>query len=247
MQIPYKQLAKISKQYVPNPIFLSISGSHLFGFDSPDSDYDVRGCHIAPLKEIISLHQPKQTIEFVKVIEELDMDIVSHEVGKFLKLLIAPNGNCIEQIYSPHIIITTKYHKTLMQLTQGCICKKLEAHYRGMATQNYKKYVAKERATAKKYLYVLRSLLAGIYAMQTGKIEPNINKLNQKFKYNLVDDLIREKTAEKKEINKNPEAIKLILKLFNELEDAKKNSNLPDVPTNIDKINDFLVKLRLNK
>ena len=246
MQIPYKQLAKVAKQHIAKPIFLSLSGAHLYGFESVDSDYDIRGCHIAPLKEIVSLNPPNLTIEKWDELNKIDIDIVSHEIAKFLKLLSAPNGNLIEQINSPHIIITTKHHQTLKKLAKGCICKKLEAHYKGMATQNYKKYVAKEKATAKKYLYVLRSLLAGINVMQTGKVEPNINKLNNIFKYPIIDELIKQKTTEKQEIKKNPSAINLIDKLFNQLEEAKNNSNLPDEPTNKDQINEFLIRLRLS-
>jgi len=35
----------------PHPLlFATISGAHLYGFPSPDSDYDLRGVHILPLR-----------------------------------------------------------------------------------------------------------------------------------------------------------------------------------------------------
>ena len=31
-------------------VFLTISGAHIYGFPSPDSDLDLRGAHCAPLR-----------------------------------------------------------------------------------------------------------------------------------------------------------------------------------------------------
>lgn len=40
----------------PHPLlFATISGAHLYGFPSPDSDYDLRGVHVLPAKEAFGL------------------------------------------------------------------------------------------------------------------------------------------------------------------------------------------------
>ncbi|HEY9715819.1 MAG TPA: nucleotidyltransferase domain-containing protein [Trichormus sp.] len=40
----------------PHPLlFATISGAHLYGFPSPDSDYDLRGVHVLPVKDVIGL------------------------------------------------------------------------------------------------------------------------------------------------------------------------------------------------
>jgi hypothetical protein len=37
----------------PYPLlFATISGAHLYGFPSPDSDYDLRGAHVLPLDAV---------------------------------------------------------------------------------------------------------------------------------------------------------------------------------------------------
>ena len=55
------------KEYVEslgyNPLFVTVSGAHLYGFPSPDSDIDLRGCHLLPLREIVGLNSPQETIE----------------------------------------------------------------------------------------------------------------------------------------------------------------------------------------
>ncbi|MEL6526782.1 MAG: nucleotidyltransferase domain-containing protein, partial [Chloroflexota bacterium] len=46
----------------PYPIiFASLSGAHLYSFPSPDSDYDVRGVHCLPLRDILGLHGIRET------------------------------------------------------------------------------------------------------------------------------------------------------------------------------------------
>ena len=47
--------------------------------------------------------------------------------------------------------------------------------YRGMAWENYNKFCRAGKHTVKKFLYVFRAQLAGLYAIQTRMIEPNIN------------------------------------------------------------------------
>ncbi len=41
----------------PYPLlFVTISGAHLYGFPSADSDFDLRGVHILPPSEVPSSH-----------------------------------------------------------------------------------------------------------------------------------------------------------------------------------------------
>jgi predicted nucleotidyltransferase len=43
----------------PEPIFATISGAHLYGFASPDSDVDLRGAFLLPARAMLGLHPPK--------------------------------------------------------------------------------------------------------------------------------------------------------------------------------------------
>ena len=43
----------------PYPLlFATISGAHLYGFPSPDSDFDLRGAHLLPLEKIFAANPP---------------------------------------------------------------------------------------------------------------------------------------------------------------------------------------------
>jgi len=57
----------------PYPLlFATISGAHLYGFPSPDSDYDLRGAHVLPVERIIGLEVGDETVEDSRVIEGLE-------------------------------------------------------------------------------------------------------------------------------------------------------------------------------
>src|SRR5947207_7993416 len=48
----------------PHPLlFATISGAHLYGFPSPDSDYDLRGAHVLPLDAVVGLEVRDETVE----------------------------------------------------------------------------------------------------------------------------------------------------------------------------------------
>ncbi|SRR5260370_15777302 len=61
--IPMPLLIKQIEQHPYPLIFATISGAHLYGFPSPDSDFDLRGVHVLPLKEVVGLHIGPETIE----------------------------------------------------------------------------------------------------------------------------------------------------------------------------------------
>jgi predicted nucleotidyltransferase len=48
----------------PYPLlFATISGAHLYGFPSPDSDFDLRGAHVLPLEAVVGLEVRDETVE----------------------------------------------------------------------------------------------------------------------------------------------------------------------------------------
>src|SRR6266404_2036539 len=56
----------------PYPLlFATISGAHLYGFPSPDSDFDLRGAHVLPIEKVIGLDVCDETVEDSRVIEGL--------------------------------------------------------------------------------------------------------------------------------------------------------------------------------
>src|SRR5215217_5283298 len=82
-------------------LFATISGAHLYGFPSPDSDFDLRGAHVLPPEMVVGLEEGPDTLEIAELRPDLDLDLVTHDVKKFFSLLLRRNGYVLEQLMSP--------------------------------------------------------------------------------------------------------------------------------------------------
>jgi predicted nucleotidyltransferase len=180
----------------PYPLlFATISGAHLYGFPSPDSDFDLRGAHVLPLEKILGLEVRDETVEDSRVIEGLEMDIVSHDVKKFFSLLLKKNGYVLEQLYSPLIVHSTPAHAELKEIAQGCITRHHSHHYFGFSETQWNLFAKESPRRIKPLLYVYRVLLTGIWLMRTGVVEANLVTLNDTFRLPYLPDLIARKLA----------------------------------------------------
>jgi hypothetical protein len=52
-------------------LFATISGAHLYGFPSPDSDFDLRGAHVLPIEKVVGLAVRDETVQDSRMIEGL--------------------------------------------------------------------------------------------------------------------------------------------------------------------------------
>ena len=236
----------------PYPLlFATISGAHLYGFPSPDSDFDLRGSHVLPLEKIAGLDVQDETVQDSRVIEGLEMDIVSHDVKKFFGLLLKKNGYVLEQLFSPLIVQTTPEHKQLKALAHGCITKHHSHHYFGFAETQWKLFSKEEKPRVKPLLYVYRVLLTGINLMRTGVIEANLVTLNDQFRLSYIPELIEQKLsgAEKQKIKEADLEFHEgeYDRLRGVLEDEFSRCKLPEKPEAKDALDSLLREMRLSR
>src|SRR5262245_53144336 len=125
-------VTEISSQPYPL-LFATISGAHLYGFPSPDSDYDVRGVHILPVNEVIGLDPGHETIETSAMRDGLEIDLVTHDIRKFFNLLLKKNGYVLEQLFSPLVLLSTPEHQELKGIARTLITRHHSHHYFGFA------------------------------------------------------------------------------------------------------------------
>ena len=236
----------------PYPLlFVTISGAHLYGFPSPDSDYDLRGVHILPAREVVGLDTGPETLEVSEPSDGLEIDLVTHDVKKFFSLLLKKNGYVLEQLYSPLVVHTTPEHEELKEIAKGCVTRHHSHHYLGFAETQWRLFENEQPRQVKPLLYVFRVLLTGIHLMRTGEVESNLARLNDEFKLPYIPDLIARKLsgAEKSAL---PDADMSFYeveyyRLRGELEEAYKSSHLPESPSRRGALNDLLIRLRLRQ
>ena len=202
--IPMSLLKKQVEQHPYPLVFVTISGAHLYGFPSPDSDFDLRGVHILPLKEVVGLQIGRETVEKSGVHDGLEIDMVTHDAKKFFGLLLKKNGYVLEQVLSPLIVHTTPEHGELKEIAAQCITRHHAHHYLGFAETQWRLFEKENPPRVKPLLYVYRVLLTGIHLMQTGVVEANLGRLNETAKLPYLDDLIQRKVtgAEKERLDR---------------------------------------------
>ena len=236
----------------PYPLlFVTVSGAHLYGFPSPDSDYDLRGAHVLPVREVVGLDPGRVTVESSGIDDGLEIDLVTHDVRKFFGLLLKKNGYVLEQLYSPLVVQAMPELEALKAIAAGCITRHHSHHYLGFARTQWGLFAKEHPRRVKPLLYVYRVLLTGIHLMRTGEVEANLVRLNEEYRLPYIDDLIARKVSgPEKSVLEEADVVmheKEYGRLQRELEEAHHASRLPDVLSGRPALNDLLVRLRLQQ
>lgn len=218
---------EIPKEYNKKLLFISVSGSHVYGSPNTNSDIDLRGCHIEKTEDVLRIRKPNFTYE--KSFGE--NDVVTHEIEKYLSLLLHSNGNLQETVRSPIILYKDKYFFELQKVADLCVSKQLHAHYRGFAAHMlHHAYHSDERRHKKNVMYMFRNLLSGIHVLRTGEFVMNSQELFEIYDFKIN---MNNYTRQAKEI-------------FNDLDEAKTKSSLKDKIEEDawNKANELLLKIR---
>lgn len=231
------------------PLFVTVSGAHLYGFPSSDSDVDLRGCHLLPLEDVVGIDVPPLTLEHKTVNDGTEVELVSHEAGKYLRLLLRDNGYILEQIFSPIVVVGQEFLDELRPLAGRCTTRHHYHHYRGFYETQRKLIAKEEPKRAKPVLYAYRVLMTGIHLLRTGEVEANLLRLNQHFGLGFLDELVARKIGGENIAVGNldwsfHEA--RLSELEAQLDQAFADSPLPE-DRDRKAVSEFLVRLRLGK
>ncbi|MFJ9418168.1 DNA polymerase beta superfamily protein [Streptomyces sp. NPDC101227] len=231
-------------------IFATVSGAHLYGFPSRDSDVDLRGVHLLPAAALVGLHEPDETRTRMWDRDGLEMDLVTHDLRKFARLLLRRNGYVLEQLLSPLVVRTTEAHQELIALAPGLLTAHHAHHYRGFATTQWRLF--EKTGELKPLLYTLRVLLTGIHLMAGGRVQPHLPTLVSEVEAPAyVPELIAAKeAAEHGAAGEVVDPARLrtdIEALHVRLDAAQAATALPDAPGARDALHDLIVRTRLGR
>lgn len=140
-------------------LFAIESGSRAWGFASPDSDYDVRFIYLRPRDWYLSVSRGRDVVEAML---EPDLDFAGWDLTKALLLLKKSNPSLLEWLGSPIVYrqdeaFVADFRELASRCTSLPACFR---HYLHMAEGNWRAYFGGEQVLLKKYLYVLRPVLA---------------------------------------------------------------------------------------
>lgn len=192
------------------------SGSRAWGFESPDSDFDVRFVYREPEHEAFRLMPGRDVIETARPVhtdgEELPADLVGWSLSKALKLGVASNPQLSEWMTAPVVYRSEpEADDFLAPLTRESAPRVLAHHYRGLAKRTMKDHVENVMAPRpKKLLYAVRAALAAGWMVDHPEVgasppvvfdqlreesRPRGRLLNSSRMNGLVDELVSLKKA----------------------------------------------------
>ncbi len=152
-------LRRLEADHDVKVLFACESGSRGWGFASPDSDYDVRFIYVNRLSWYLTVESGRDVIE-----EPIsgDLDVNGWDLRKTLQLLRQSNPTLLEWLRSPIVYRdeTDTAARLRLLAEEGFSAVRGYHHYVSMAKKNFREHLRGDEVRYKKYLYVLRPLLA---------------------------------------------------------------------------------------
>lgn len=228
-------------------VVVSLSGAHAYGFPSPDSDLDLKAVHVAPARALLGFPRTPPAAERLEVVEGVEVDYSSNELGGVLLGVLKGNGNYVERFLSGYAMETTPMLETLKPLVQRALSRRVARHYAGFAAQQLMQWRESGLRSAKKLLYVLRTTLTGTHLLRTGEVVTDVTRLLGEYGLDDAMELVVQKQrGERADL---PAALaakwaERIDALFHRLDEAEAGSVLPAEPPNADELEAELIALR---
>ncbi len=168
-----QQIKTIENEYTVKILYACESGSRAWGFASKDSDWDIRFLYLHPPSWYLSVDlETKRDVIELPIANDLDFS--GWDLRKALKLFYKSNPPLIEWLYSPIVYrdqadLAGRMRSMLPQFYSPRSCF---YHYLHMAKRNYREFLKGDTVWLKKYLYVLRPVLALQWMEQSTKPVP---------------------------------------------------------------------------
>lgn len=168
-------LGTIEQQNQVEVLYACESGSRMWGFESTDSDYDIRFIYRCKPEWYLDIFERTDTIDSIRQsFEGVPLDFSGWEMSKALRLYYKRNPTIFEWLQSSEIYKeSTTFAQELRNVSPTFYSRKASFyHYFHMARNNYREFLQGDRVKLKKYLYVVRPILACIYIKEDRGIPP---------------------------------------------------------------------------
>ncbi|WP_272458364.1 nucleotidyltransferase domain-containing protein [Polyangium jinanense] len=210
-----------------------LSGAHAYGFASPDSDLDLKAVHVVSTSLLVGLEMAPAARDRMEVIEGVEIDYTSNEIGPVLAGILGGNGNYVERILGAPALVKSPLLEGLRPLVRAALSRRVFRHYAGFA-QNQRKAAEEEGGTtAKRVLYVLRTALTGTHLLRAGEVVTDVARLFPEYGFEEANALVTMKRAGErtklsaKEAKRFRESLDRAMRM---LEEARDKSVLPEIP-----------------
>lgn len=156
-----RRLEQLAAENDVRILYACESGSRAWGFESADSDYDVRFLYLRRPEWYLAIDLELQRDVLEPPIDD-PFDIAGWDLRKALQLYRKSNPPLYEWLFSPIVYDSfTSVADELRSLSETYYnLTSARFHYLSMAKRNFNAYLRGAEVNRKKYLYVLRPVLA---------------------------------------------------------------------------------------
>ncbi len=228
-------------------VLVGVTGAHAYGFPSPDSDYDLKGIDLLPVRALLGLEAPVETFDRMEVFEGVEQDLTLHDAKKALGLVLRGNGNVLEHVLSPFQLYESERTSALRALVRASVSQRFVHHYRGFFHRMREEHAKEKRA--KTLLYAYRVALTGAHLLASGELETDVRVNAARHGLSEIDTLVaikRERDEKTRLTDDEDRALSASLdRALAWLEDAHARSTLPEDAPNRDAFDRWLIDARL--
>jgi uncharacterized protein len=159
IDIIQKKLLDIEAEHNIKILYALESGSRAWGFESTDSDYDVRFIYAHNKNWYLNILPKRDVIEY-PINDEFDYS--GWDLRKTLFLMNKSNPVLFEWLKSPIIYYKDQFSYNILKQISVDYFSPISSiyHYLHMANGNYRQYLLGDNVKTKKYFYVLRPIMS---------------------------------------------------------------------------------------
>lgn len=241
---------------LPGPfLVVGLTGAHAYGFPSPDSDLDLKAVHALPARALCGVSPKDTPLEHVEIYRGRELDLSSHSVQQAAQLLLKGNGNMLERLLGPCVVLRSPLGETLTQLAKRAISRRVVHHYLGFFEKMLKDHAAAlsttGTSTAKKMLYAYRVALTGVQLLREGVLVTDVRPLAERAQFDISALIESKRTGERAHLGADSKGLARFAadaaRLRELLRQAEATSPLPPAPPTdvVDDLDAFVADVAL--
>jgi hypothetical protein len=159
------------------PLLWVVDGDHLRGLDRPGAPVTVHGIHLEALGAALGEGRRLLALTVDLLDAGLTVRVRSEDRERTARRLLAGDGRVLETLHSPFVLVGEEEAGAIRRLARGFVTRKYPAFClreadraaRAVSGENPRRLWALPR--------LFRALLAGLFALGTGGVEPNFRRL----------------------------------------------------------------------
>lgn len=227
-------------------LFAVVGGDHLYGLAAPDSEVRVRAGHRDALSASLGPGRRAANLELELLQKGLGIKLLSEDLDRVGRRVEHATGPLFEELHSPLVLVGEDAANELRELSKGFLTRKVHRYYHSLARSALWRLEGEKTKRTRPILWLYRAALAGIHVLETGEVQPDLERLLAIYELPHVEPLLP--SADGPTTVGDPARAAALLNeaydLLERLDRAAEGTSLPDEPADPAPLRDWLASRR---